>query len=458
MSAKLILKTITPVHIGKGNTITSFEYHTQNGNFYRFDISKAFNFIISEHPDAINKIDDWVEGKIDAVGNVGKPKESYKLNIFDFIKSLKNKDLETKFRDNLPNLSKYWIPTDENLSGKDVAELLKTANNEIYIPGSSIKGMIRNALLNDFIFNADENDKKNIIELIQKNLKKESNDRNKKHFADELEYFVFNCGYEKFNKQDNRKITDDSDAKFDMMKFIKVSDTNTLKVAEDCTITKPKLVTRKGNIQDQTNFLECIAPNKEFTARLEIDIDYIKFIAEKYPNLTENGNKIWVGFDKKFEKVFGINVDELRKSNKKEIEEILLNKIYFAIENFSVGVSNAEFKISNLMEKAVNIDDLYYNKINKIFDDGESKPFKLGWGGGFPATTIFTNFKDDGGLSSYKKEFEEVMNKFKIGQTPGKNNQNKPYNASLDNFPSSRKYIIDGKIAQAYGWIELKII
>jgi len=156
--------------------------------------------------------------------------------------------------------------------------------------------------------------------------------------------------------------------------------------------------------------------------------------------------------------VFGINVDELRKSNKKEIEEILLNKIYFAIENFSVGVSNAEFKISNLMEKAVNIDDLYYNKINKIFDDGESKPFKLGWGGGFPATTIFTNFKDDGGLSSYKKEFEEVMNKFKIGQTPGKNNQNKPYNASLDNFPSSRKYIIDGEIAQAYGWIELKII
>lgn len=461
MSAELILKTITPVHIGKGNTIDSFEYYCQNGKFYRLDINKILDYIISQKPDAIDKINDWVEGKIDALGNVGKPKDSYKINVFDLVKSLKDNQLETEIKNKLPHFSKYHMAIQSQPSGKDVAEIIKTADNKVYIPGSSIKGMIRNALLNEFIYNADKNDKTEIINIINKNLKKESNDFNKKHFADLLQQFVFNCGYEKYDKNNNKTIVDYSDAKYDLMKFIKVTDTNALDLDKVCILTKPKIVTRKGKIQDQLDFKECIKPNQEFKSRLEIDTDYLKFIAKHYPNLKvkDNGHEkmIWINFHKKIQKVFGIEIDEIRSLKNSEIERKIIYYIQSAIFNFSDFVLYAETKITQSMEKEVNIDN-YLNKIDRIFEVDESVPCKLGWGSGFPAVTIFTNFLNNGGLNANKDVFIKVMNKFQIGKAHGKKNQNKPYQANIDTFPSSRKYELDGKIAQAFGWIELKII
>ncbi len=458
MPAKLIIKTITPIHIGKGNTIGSFEYHYQNGKFYRLNTSKALDFIISEHPDAINKIDAWVGGKIDAMGNVGQAKANYRLNLFDFVKSIKNKVLENKFRDNLSEFSNYVIQSNVNPAGKDVSELLKTADDKVYIPGSSIKGMIRNALLNNFILNADNSNKDKIIYIIKDSYKKDVKDFNKKHFADRLQTLVFGCGFEKYDRNNNRNIVDYADAKYDLMKFIKVNDTNSLEVSASCILTKPRMVTRAGKKQEQSNFLECIAPNKSFESNLIIDIDYLKLIAKKYPFLEDKGKRIWVDFDKKVKTVFGISIEELRSNNSKDIEDTIINHIYNALYNFSEGIFNSEVNISSLMEKVVNIKQ-YINKIDDVFDKGTSVPCKLGWGSGFPAMTIFTNFLEGGGFytDENRKLFESVMTKFGIGKTPSRQAQNRPYKASIDKFPASRKYEFKGIKAGAFGWLELTI-
>lgn len=458
MSAKLKIKTITPIHIGKGNTIGSFEYHYQSGKFYRLNTSKALDFIVSEHPDAINKIDAWVEGKIDAMGNGGQAKANYRLNLFDFVKSFKNKELENKFRDNLSKFSKYVIQSNADPAGKDVSELLKTADDKVYIPGSTIKGMIRNALLNDFILNADKSNKDKIINIIKESLLKPANDFSRKHFADALQHLVFGCGFDKFDYSKKQLVTEYSDAKFDLMKFIKINDTNSVEVDDSCLLTKPTMVTRAGKKQEQANYLECVAPDKSFKSNVIIDIDYLKFIANKYPYLEDKGKRIWIDFDKKVKTVFGISIEELKTKETSSIEDTIINHIYDALYKFSEGIYNSEVKISSLMEKVVNIDQ-YVNHINCIFDNNASIPCKLGWGSGFPATTIFTNFFEGGGFDTdeNRKLFENVMTKFGIGKTPGKQAQNRPYNANIDKFPASRKYEIDGKRADAFGWIELTI-
>ena len=120
---------------------------------------------------------------------------------------------------------------------------MKTSNNIPYVPGSSIKGVVRTALLYNFLSNTN---KKVIAEIIKSNIQDfmkekqlynirkeefEKNNRGKqfferfstdkyfKTFGDKIEQLAFYC--KAIDENDKTKNDDD---RFDILKLLSISD------------------------------------------------------------------------------------------------------------------------------------------------------------------------------------------------------------------------------------------
>lgn len=460
---KLEIRVLTPIHIGKGKTLDSLDYYVHNNRFYNINLRNALDFILEKYPDAMGKIEEWVEAKSEKLEQAGKAKEKYKLNIKDLIKSIDQAFLPV-FEKNLPNLSNYWIPCDEYIGDKQVQECIKTADGKVYIPGSSIKGLIRTALLNDFILTAKENEDEirkiisSIEEVKDEYFKKPEKQRNLKKFksslSEKLQNYVFNCGYEYYDKNSKKKLIGFSDVKYSLMKFIKISDTNCYEPKDVCLVKHPKIITQNNKEQKQLNYYEIIKKNTKFIANLSIDIDYMRMIAMNENRLkNKNNNRIWIDFKEKCNRVFGISEELWEEADNKEIEEIIKNKIFDSLYFFFDKVSNIEFERKPNNFKSI---QKYENEINTIFNNNESVPCKLGWGSGFPAMTIFTQFLNGGGLSDKVDEILKLIKDLKIFKF--KENRVEFIKEQIKKFPKSRKYLQENNDIFCIGWVEIKFI
>lgn len=114
------IETVTPVHIGSGDSYLSSECLFSGRDYKRIDISKYFRLLIKDNPDEQE----------------------------EFIKNLS----ENKFipKDLPGDYTKYYISKqfqdDDFKNNNEIKENIKVFNKP-YIPGSSIKGAIRTALL-----------------------------------------------------------------------------------------------------------------------------------------------------------------------------------------------------------------------------------------------------------------------------------------------------------------------
>lgn len=127
---KLILETLTPVHIGCGETIEPYEYVIAD-KLYRINLEKFIRFLSDKDRETFLKISsenmvftrDFIRKKAD-LSSVTE----YSMNVPGDVKEI----YETKMSDPNNQLS--------------VQTFIKT-NSKPFIPGSSIKGAIRTALL-----------------------------------------------------------------------------------------------------------------------------------------------------------------------------------------------------------------------------------------------------------------------------------------------------------------------
>ncbi len=118
-----ILETLSPIHIGSGEKYKSSEFIIKGNQIIRVDINKVYAILNEKDKDL------FLEYLEDPV---------FRLN--DLINRMKIPVSETKFYSS--NL-KTSIPT-------EISEHIKT-NTKGYIPGSSLKGAIRTAILGSFI-------------------------------------------------------------------------------------------------------------------------------------------------------------------------------------------------------------------------------------------------------------------------------------------------------------------
>jgi len=448
-SNKFRITTLTPIAISSGEQIDSFEYLIQGNYFYRLKTDEILSYVIKEVPQSIHKISEWVETKDEKLNNQSssnlKKKGTYKLNIFDFISNhLNRKDLEHTIRQKIKEgkFIRYKMPTNEPNVSKLVNSHIKTADNKIYIPGTTIKGIIRTAILNEYFYKVftDKEFASEKIEILDK-LKSElreckSQDNKKKKdaknfFEDEINE-IFNYS------------TKEYDAKYDLMKFVRVSDTNCRLPEEVCELVLPKTLTAKGTAQGQLNALEVIKKGVSFDFTIDFDIEFLRAVEKSIDNKQERDM-----FYSKLENLFGISKKNMNELSNSLIVEMFSENIMVYLYNYLVGIEKLD----------VGFYDRYPKNSKKLIlpEIGDKDiATKIGWGGGFHSKTVLFNILDDISQNNgeIKKIYEEIFDLFRIGQTPGKNA--KPKKVDLHKFPTSRKVSEINNYYEYLGWIKIE--
>ncbi|MDE0087838.1 MAG: type III-A CRISPR-associated RAMP protein Csm5 [Candidatus Poribacteria bacterium] len=235
MKQKYKLETITPVHIGSGETLNHIDGYYDNSRWYHIDLDKVL-----AHPNA----------DINALTS-----EMSQRN-FRWQNHLHQRNMNTA------DLSTYSILCAQNPETTDIREAIKSVGNRPYIPGSSIKGALRTAFLSHLI---DENDtlfQNNLKYLV--NLSEQHARRNprKETPANKIER-------DAFGKDPNQ----------DILRALQVSDTepidsNSLEIGVAWTVTLDQnnnLVQKIDNGQEYKNFVQQIQPKQTLTFNLKID-------------------------------------------------------------------------------------------------------------------------------------------------------------------------------------------
>lgn len=364
------IKVLSPVHIGSGEKYTASEYVKSKAKTKRGKIL-----------DTIKRMD---------VSNYFLSLDDDKKD--EFLRDLSNPNFNLKeFDDKIPNT--YMKYRSINKSKKDISptqeitEAIKTLN-ELYIPGSSIKGAIKSTIL---YYTLDD-----LIGYIASDVVRNNGS------VDNRKYTTFM----------NRIFTSrraPTPAQGDIMKFLQVSDSTTVKsptifdvatVMASFRMSHNEFYTRNRNTREPTlSFLETIDRDNKLSFDMNNNYDYSVFKK--------------LGLE---DKKHLIDIDNIKKS----------------AFIFSKALINHELDFA----EDYNIDYLskFYSKLEK-YNSMETPLLRVGGGSGFLSTTV--------GLK-IKKYDEMLYDKIRDGT------RGKTYNYS---FPKSRKITQVG--GMPLGWVQL---
>ena len=477
---KYYIKTLTPLHIGNlhiGNgeeELSSLDYVLHQNKFYRISQQKFLEFLnknkinlddyskwIVETTEKINDINDLENERRRNRNNFGKDKNQQlselkkNFNLLNFSKSIKK---ESEFINYLKTLNGISF---EGIIKQKVRGFIKNGNNEPYIPGTSIKGAIRSALLYDYLSkHAKVDEIKNILEKSIKKIDRKKLNESKKEFANELENEAFYCKYSKVNNE----ITNDE--KYDILKFLIVSDG---KVISDNPLTLENidlyLVKKDRNgtfadVQKQTPTVEAVKENSIIEFELDFNIDYLLSIKKNLNDkgylevkIGQNIEKQWIGIKEKVKNIFDLDIDNLNENNKDEFKKNAIESIIKKINNFSKKQIEWDQKwLNNITQK--NSKSKFNNShIEQGFNKVKGNALiHFGFGSGYTGITEFLYFLENNEL---KMLFKRVMDKFLIGDKPGtqKNRKNgESYSSNPDNFPKSKRLVTRKNEILPLGW------
>ncbi len=365
------IKTISPIHIGSGESYGASEFikgkaKGQNGpvpTFKRINLSKYY----------LSLSDDKKDKLLHSLSTQNFELSSFESNIKGF------------------NIYTSYDRCKESIKpNQEIEENIKTLN-QLYIPGSSLKGAIKTAILFNSISPRDIRKIDDIIRINRRTGKKQIGRDNR--ILDDI-----------FSASSAR-----NKAQASIMKFIQVSDSSVTNVPAVYDVISV-MATESGSKQfykrhgnTVRSFLECIRPN--INLKTTITTNYNE---KTYARL---------GLDDKDRL---IDIDFIKKS----------------IYDLSSAFIDYELEFSE--KYGIDYLNKFYKNIQKD-NTPESPLLKVGAGSGFLATTI--------GLKIKQYDEEEFENYFeKVRQATGSHNYQFEY-------PKSRKIISKG--AKPLGWVKL---
>jgi CRISPR/Cas system CMR subunit Cmr6 (Cas7 group RAMP superfamily) len=137
---KVELEVITRIHIGSGEKIKKYEYVYDDGDFVRIiNLSKLIELMTKE-----NMFDDFLGFIQQATRNVNNREAS----LYEYLNSRKNlQGRVLSDKEVLDSITDYKVYIKKNLSRfQDIRLFMKDSMKKPYVPGSSVKGMIINAI------------------------------------------------------------------------------------------------------------------------------------------------------------------------------------------------------------------------------------------------------------------------------------------------------------------------
>ncbi len=327
MKQKYKLETITPVHIGSGETLNHIDGYYADGNWSRIDLDKVLT-----HPNT----------DINALTSEMSQRDFRWSNYF------------SRHNMNAADISTYSLLCAQSPGTTDIREAIKSVGNRPYIPGSSIKGAIRTALLSDLI-NHKENQRlfDNSAAHLNREIGKGSHAyRRNETPAKRIEEMALG-----------------KDPNHDLLRALQVSDTeplesNALAIETAWTVTLNQNNQLEQKIEGNTeykNYVEVIQGVKSLTFTLKID-DLLFRDREK--DL--------------------LNFSNLQEKTLREIADVCGHETHLLMQ------AEKEFfdyynisEIANLYDKFIDLND--------SLTDGAFM-LQIGWGTGYLANTVSSSF------------------------------------------------------------------
>lgn len=252
---KIILTTKTPIHIGMNCTISKKDYIIEKDKVLVFDNNKLIDFAFD------NNLLDSLE----------KYYRDYKMT------------LKKWFNEN--NISKseqaaliaykadiHFDIKDSNI--RNINSFIKDVYKQPYVPGSSLKGTLKNSIFSYIIANYGIKQKVvNDIENIAKNSKNRG--------ALNREMAKVGRGVQKciFEQCKGELFSDEIDSNF--MRYIRISDSKPLRVEDLIICGRTEMFVNKPNIQLPI-YIECIKPNTKIEFDMTIDQELVQFIDDHF--------------------------------------------------------------------------------------------------------------------------------------------------------------------------------
>jgi len=504
----LTIRALSPIHIGTGNSLEPFDYYFLPNRVFVIDHEACLEAIYEKHPAGVTMFSDWIEKTSRDISDANKarkkkgqfkgqnPNEILKqlragFNIIDFTeKVLKDRELAETFRkeERFRLYEGYCPERPRNIM--QLKEALKT-NAELFIPGSSIKGAIRTALAYQVISRLDEEESRQFLQPQQYDsdgfssmleqirsasseavsaLQESSPDNHgralgklnslrrkfDKQIGAEVERFVFGCGDRKGEraKWDNPQ--------FDIMRLIHVSDTQ--KSHAEILFSDMKSFTykheQKSMYGQPLSLTEFIDTGSEFQFSIEVDSQAIRKL------FTRGNSSDWIGFEEKFQRLFGIEASEIQTLSSQALEEKIVNSILSAIRVFGEAVKKRE------QEWLARFKPQEVEELQKLFQQKMNKPgsyTKIGYASGWFATTVGLAIANNAHLQPlfpeviYAFNLDLIWSKERLLTRPQRDKRNLETQVGLLNrkvreerFPGSRRLTAERWNPSEYiGWIEI---
>ena len=372
---KYQLKTITPVHIGTGETLSQIDGFYDNGQWHRIDIDA----VLAAIPES-------------------------ELNRLTIAMGGRNFQWQRYLPANQPSAS-YILPCPEDSQETEIREAMKHPSGRPMIPGSSIKGAIRTALL--WGLTDDDN-------------------------SEAQEAFKYSVNYlkEQLGRKPNRSWAGQGierrvlgkDPNHDLMRAVQVSDTasipiEALEMGVAWTVTLNQdgdLVQKREGNREYKTFVEQIRTEQTFDFSIKID-----------KSLFGQREKRELGYSDQQERVVC-----------EELAEVC---------NFvAKGLANSEagFFEDYDLDEIVNFYDALVQRIENLSDGGFVLP--IGWGTGYRAKTVTELLTvDDDDLMNLRKHY-------RLGESRSRRGDYHP------EFPKTRRVLYHRQSPKSpLGWVQI---
>lgn len=414
---KIKIKTLTPVHIGTGKKLERLEFL----NNHRISYDKLFELIAEEKQEEFIS---WIEQNPNI--DVRSILNQFKLNTHEIIKKCGLYSISGSFQ-------------------RDVNEGIKDSSNKLFLPGSSLKGSLRTALMYKVLKNS-KNFVLNHIEWLISEARRIIQERRKlepllKSADNKLDQEVFICGVEKEKNREIQVVYDDQ--KYDLLKLIKISDSSSVSTKDEGEISELQVYALR-KIPAHKSFrinTESIRDNVEMEFDISIDIEFLKKAKEELNNPDSHfGKKYFIGIENKLKNLFEIDIKNDTDFNEEKIVQSLIK----SWTEFSEAVSNIEKEWVNSIKNKGNAN---VNSLNKLYET--KNKVKVGFGTGFSGMTILPLLLKDQTLIQRAEDF------YKIVRIGFHKTTNTPLN--INEFPFTRKYSNNQNIYGGFGWIKIDI-
>ena len=382
---KYQIETLTPVHVGSGENLRHIDGCYANKKWHRIDLDKVFT-----HPSA----------------NLNALTAAMERREFRWTTHLQSPEA----------FATYSLPCSQSPKEVEVREAIKDINHRPYIPGSTLKGAIRTALLWDLINRNDTHYKQTLEKLEQLPTQQPRGNPRQETPMKPIEWTFLG-----------------SDPNSDLLRALQISDTTSiefsgLEIGNAWTVTldsNHQLVEKIEKGQEYKIFVEQIQPQQVLTFSLNID-EWL---------LTEPAS-------------CRLNFDDSQVDAIRNIAAVCHWVTGDLIEREQEFFSTYNFpEIANIYNRLL--------RLNESLTGSGSFLLQIGWGTGYDSKTITPLFTyDENDAEAAQELLTNLRKRFRLGQS-----RSHPRTYDKRQFPKTRRIFYRGQTpVSPFGWVKISPI